>query len=199
MRYHFTKLFILAAFLTFSFRCLYTEALTSSMSPKAAVVDSGVLLPTNGILVGAYNVQDLNTGNLSVVGFIGSVSTSPSSWTYTTLSSSLGGIAQDPPKVISNSNGDVVIYWTYVIGQTPLDLAVAMLPSGTTTWNIARVTTDQIKLNPMDDPYIAMDTPGNILAIWTALNNSSGTYYVAGSTAKIGASTTWSAPFQISQ
>ena len=151
---------------------------------------------SNGTIVAAWQAID-SMGQTSVIGAIGSVSTNPSSWTTTTLSTNMSTVQNSQPTIISNANGDVVVLWQYPDSESNFFVAAAMLPSGTTTWNTATISSTTTNAN-FNDQTASIDEDGNVLAMWTIYNNNTGAISLRGATAVMGTSTTWDSPFTIS-
>ena len=151
----------------------------------------------NGTVITAWQGQNASTSFSTIEGVIGSTSTDPTTWTRTTLSDSTQNVISSPV-IASNSNGDVIVVYEYFDTVNSLSLvAVAMLPSGTTTWNVTTVSDGNTFANN-NDPRGAVDQSGNVIATWAAYNPSTNEQQVMCSTSTISATPTWSGPIKLS-
>ena len=150
---------------------------------------------SNGTIIAAWQSID-SMGQTSVTGAIGSVSTDPSTWTTTILSTNMSTVQNSQPLLSSNANGDVVVTWQYPDSESNFFVAAAMLPSGTTTWNTATISTSGEDAG-FNDQVASIDEDGNVLAMWTIYDPNTDTIHVRGATAVMGTSTTWDSPVTI--
>lgn len=152
---------------------------------------------SSGTVVAAWQALD-EMSNQVIMGAIGSTSTDPSTWTKTMLSSGISEGSNTAPMLFDSPNGDVIVMWQYPDENNNYFLAGAMLPVGTTTWNVATISTSDVDAAGFDDEVCGIDSSGNMLAAWTTYDGSTNTSKMLGATATMGASTTWSTPFEIS-
>lgn len=149
-----------------------------------------------GNIVAAWQAADSN-GNTIVEGAIGTISTDPSTWMITTLSSSISQVGNGAPVLFSNSNGDVVVLWEYADTNSDNWLAASMLPFGATTWNTATISTSTEQAQFLDQ-RASLDNDGNVFITYTSYN-SNFVPQIRGVTAAMGTDTSYSAPFNVSQ
>lgn len=177
--------------LSFTFLMLIASPVfsTNASFPQCVMYD-------NGTIVGAYVNED---GNTAVIGFIGSFSTDPSTWTFTDLSSAITNIGVEEPILARNANGDVLILWEYSDEFSNFDIAAAMLVSGgsDTDWNIARISSDDFRGGDNSQKG-AIDENGNIQVIWTSYDSGTDSFRIVGNKAVMGTSTTWDVAAPIS-
>lgn len=178
--------------LTFAFLllCFWQQLVASASNGKVKVY-------TNGNVVAAWISIDAS-GNATVVGGIGTVSTAPADWTLTTLSSGISDMGNSVPVLISTTAGDVVVLWQYPDSNGNFHVAASMLPNGTTAWNTAIISDTSLNAG-LFDQTASIDDDGNILAIWTEYDPSTGTATLRGNTAVMGATSTWNGPMTIAQ
>ena len=146
----------------------------------------------DGQVVAAWLHSD-SDGNTTVIGATGSISDDPSLWSTTTLSTGLSSVENSSPFIFSNANGDVVVLWQYPDSNSNYFVAAAMLPVGTTTWNIATISSDSEDAGFFDQ-MASIDESGNILATWSVYDVNADQFSLRGATAVMGADTTWNSP-----
>ena len=151
----------------------------------------------DGTVITAWEGEDSSTTYSTIEGVIGSISTDPTTWTRTTLSDSAWYVISGPT-IASNLNGDIIVVFEYfdTVSSNSL-VAVAMLPTGTTTWNVATVSNGDTYSNNSDH-IGAIDESGNVIVTWSAYNPSTNEQQVMCSTSTISTTPTWSGPTQLS-
>jgi hypothetical protein len=160
----------------------------------AQSVNSQAYVHSSGTVIATWNGLDSN-GNTNVIGAIGSTSTDPSTWTTTELSAGIEVNGCTPPLLFNSPNGDVAVFYYFITSDWTYQPAMAMLPSGTTTWNLNTVLVTGLGSDTglgENDQNMSIDSSGNMLATWTTNSGK-----VLGATATMGASSTWSAPFTV--
>lgn len=151
---------------------------------------------SNGTVITTWQAIDTSL-NTTIIGAIGSTSTSPSTWTQTILSSGISDTGNTNVRLFSSANDDVVILWQYPDVNGNYFVAASLLPAGKTTWTSTTLSTSDFTVI-LSDQMASIDANGNILATWTARDNSSNAVQLFGATAVMGVGSTWSSQFQIS-
>ena len=151
-------------------------------------------MDVSGNVVAVWNAVD-EDGNVIIQGstLSGGTWSTPVNISYSISTN----ISNNAPNLYHNSNGDVIIAWQYVDNDTSnFYIAASMLPSGSSTWNTAVVSTDSENAN-YGDQHLAMNESGNLILMWTSTINNGPQIRV--STSSIGSSTTWTSPVSITQ
>ena len=142
--------------------------------------------------------QDFNytTSVPAILVASGTASTNPSTWTTTSLTDpSISSIS--PPKVFSNVGGDILIIWEEADSSYNYSLQAAVLPVGTTTFNVQTISlsTEQAFFN---DATASVEADGVVYVVYTSQDNVTGNVTLKGVTTTISATPVWSTSAQIS-
>lgn len=184
------KNFFVNLMLSFSFFC-FSPFLLASNPTNVESFTAG------GNVVAVWTSMD-SSSNTIVEAVVGTLASNPNTWTITDISFGLGALQYFNPHLFSNSAGDVVILFNFLDSSSNYGVAAAMLPAGTSTWNI-QVITDSNDYSDYQDQKASIDSSGNVLATWTSYNSGISGYEIRGAITTIGASTTWGSPFTIAQ
>lgn len=153
-----------------------------------------------GSIVGAWVEVDTNYFT-AVIGKTGSVSTDPSTWVSTDLSSGLPNILQTTtnPALFSNAKGDAVVLFEYLDTNFQYWLVAATILSGTTNW-IVQIISDINTSASGQDGSISFDENGNALALWSAYDSTTDQMLILSSIGNLYGtpSPTWSTPTVLS-
>lgn len=151
----------------------------------------------DGTVVTAWETLDGNDRTI-IKASIGAVGTDPSLWSVTELTSGYSTEYFYSPTMYANDNGDVVVEWTYASALDKWGVMTAILPVGTTTWNVNIITDNDDNAGYFDEK-VTIDESGNIFATWTSFNTVSEEFEVRCAAGTVGVSTTWDAPQVLSQ
>lgn len=178
------KTFFVLLFLSFTF--YKTVSADNAGSPQSKVYGTGSA-------IAAWLTTDSN-GITSIMGRTGSVSSDPSTWITTNLTSSLSYLAiSQTPQLFSNTRGDVVVIWEYLNLNSNFMVAAAMLPSQSSNWNVQVISNVSTNSQNMDS-LVSISENGDVIAIWTAIDFNSGETVVLYSTTTISSSPLWTSP-----
>lgn len=129
------------------------------------------IVMTTGTIVSVYQTIDCELGVSGIVGTIASFS-SPGSGTRTFLN--LTGITNNfSPSLYSNNSGDIIALWMYGDVNNVFNVACAVLPANSTTWQstikLSNIAGESCQSN---DQRATIDQTGKILIMYTATDST---------------------------
>ncbi len=180
---HFFKLTKLLAILL----CILTHLYVS-----ASNLGGSIVTPTQ--VVSVHLIPDTNFVQ-QVVATVGNIGSNPSTWTTTTLSTSLSSIENFIPQIIVNSQGNVLVVWGYLDSSSVGQIAASILLAGNITWSTSVISAN-ITERSLDDFSVFLDDANNALIQWTA-GDTSTNYTTVLAVSSVITTNTWSDPFEI--
>lgn len=152
----------------------------------------------DGTVIGTFSGTDTVNQVPTAEGIIGNIANDPTTWITTRLSTTTDYVISGPA-IASNSLGDVIVIYEYFDTVNNLSqVAVAMLPTGTTTWIINTVSDGNSFANNSDHTG-SIDDLGNVVVTWSAFNPNTSQQQVLCATSVISPTPAWAGPTTISQ
>jgi len=136
-------------------------------------------------------------GNQIILVGVGTPNTAPTTWVVTNISDPVGYGQNTTPKVFANSNGDVVVLWTYINSDSGFaQVAAASMLSGSGVWNstdLSQGTGDAAQY----DFTAFIDDATNVIVVWSVYDFATNTYAPYITMTNLTTDTSWTMPVEI--
>ncbi len=170
--------------------CYNVNASIFSSGPKVVVYGTDSAVAT-------WFSTDIATSYSTIYGSVGSISTDPSTWTFTAFNDPSINNGTIYPTIYSNNNGDVVVLFEYLDSDFNRFLSAAVLPSGETVWNVQTIST--LATQPEGEDVASITENGKVLVAWSSYDSTDESITCYSVTTTISTTPTWSSPAQLSQ